>query len=178
MLFFLIPSDNNEERWKWLLSKLGTKEMGILFQEAYAILNNKDDAEEVLHESLIKGFTKCYQLRDENKFFFWMVRIVRNEAYTYYKRFSLHTAIARAKLELKKQPYDDSAEYQFIREQEDAKLRKAIDELKSPDKEILHMHIFEDIPFPEISKKLHMNYHTVRSQYQRILKRLKRVLED
>ena len=152
--------------------------MRILFQEAYAILNNKDDAEEVLHNALLKGFSKCHQLRDESKAFYWMVKIVRNEAYTYYKRFSVHTFLAQAKLLLNKPPYDDSAEYLFIRKQQNAKITEAIEKLPSPNKEILQLHIFEDLPFPIIAEKLNMNYHTVRSQYQRTLKKLKRQLEE
>lgn len=178
MLFFLIPIDNNEERWKWLLAQFGTKEMNIFYQEAYAILQNKEDAYDVLQEALLKGFSKCDQLRDESKVFYWMLRIVHNEAYTYYKHFSLHTLWAQAKLALAKPSYSDSAEYLYIREQENSRLRKAIGELEFPEKDILKMRIFEDKGFPEIAEKLNMNYHTVRSQYQRTLKKLKRAMED
>ena len=163
MLFFLLPIDNHEERWKWLLSKLGNKEMSILYQEAYAILENKEDAYDVLHNALLKGFSKCNQLRDESKMFFWMLRIVRNEAYTYYKHFFLHTVFIQAKLVLAKPSYSDSSEYLVIREQENARLRKAMEKLKYPENDILQMRIFEDKAFPEIAEKLSMNYHTVRS---------------
>ena len=50
--------------------------------------------------------------------------------------------------------------------------------MKAPDKDILFMHIYDNLGFPEIAEKLHMNYNTVRSQYQRILKKLKRALEE
>ena len=178
MFFFLIPIDDREERWKWLLSRLGNKEMSILYQEAYTILGNKEDAYDVLHDALLKGFSKCNQLRDESKVFYWMLRIVKNEAYSYYKRFSLHTIIAQAKLALAKPLYSDSSEYLVIREQENTRLRRAMEKLKYPEKDILYMRIFEDKGFPEIAEKLNINYHTVRSQYQRTLKKMKRVLED
>ena len=178
MFFFLISqTDEREERWKWLLSKLGNKEMSILYQEAYSILENREDAYDVLHDALLKGFSKCGQLRDEDKVFYWMLRIVRNEAYNYYKHFFLHTIIAQAKLALAKPPYSDSSEYLVIREQENAQLHNEIEKLKYPEKDILQMKIFEEKGFPEIAEKLNMNYHTVRSQYQRTLKKMKRVLE-
>ena len=177
MLLFLIQSDDYEERWKWLLSKLGDKEMSILYQEAYAILDNKEDAYDVLHNALLKGFSKCDQLRDDSKAFYWKLRIVRNEAYAYYKRFSMNTIIVQTKLVLAKPSYSDSSEYLVIQKQENARLRKAMGLLKNQEKEILHMRIFEDKGFPEIAEKMKMNYHTVRSQYRRTLKKLKRSLE-
>lgn len=178
MVSFPFPFEDTENRWKWLLEKLGTKEMKILYQEAYAILNNKEDAYDVLYEALLKAFSKCGQLRDENKAFFWMVRIVRNEAYTYHRHFFMKTLWAQKKLLFAAPPRGESAEYLYIRAQENARLRAAIEKLKAPDKDTLFMHIYDNLGFPEIAEKLHMNYNTVRSQYQRILKKLKRALEE
>ena len=177
MLFFLIPTETNEERWEWLMAHIDKREMIVFHQEAYSILENHDDADDVVSAALVKGAMKCHQLRDEKKFFSWMMKIVRNEAYAYVKTNKINTLLTQAKLALTKQPYEDSAEYIYIKEQETIRLRAAIKELKSPDKEILTMRIFEEQGFPEIAEKLNMNYHTVRSQYQRILKRLKREME-
>ena len=177
MFFFLIPAESREDRWEWFMSHLGDKEMTILHQEAYAILQNADDAEDVVQNALLKGLQKCHQIKDENKMFFWMVTIVRNEAYSYFKRFNLHTAWAVAKLSFTKPSYENGAEYYYLQEQEQRCLRKMINELQYPDKEILLMRIEQGMPFPEIAKKLGMNYHTVRSQYRRILQKLKLSLE-
>ena len=177
MLFFLIPTETNEERWEWLMAHIGKREMIVFRQEAYSILGNHDDAEDVVSAALVKGATRCHQLRDEKKLFSWMMKIVRNEAYAYLNINTVHKKTLQAKLALIKPSFEESAEYIYIKEQENIRLRAAIKELKSPDKEILTMRIFEDQGFPEIAEKLNMNYHTVRSQYQRILKRLKREME-
>ena len=177
MLFFLIPTETNEERWEWLMSHIGKREMIVFHQEAYSILENHDDADDVVSAALVKGATRCHQLRDEKKFFSWMMKIIRNEAYAYLNINTVHNKTLQAKMALIKPPYEESAEYIYIREQERVRLRAAIKDLKSPDKEILTMRFFEEQGLPEIAEKLNMNYHTVRSKYQRILKRLRREME-
>ena len=106
-----------------------------------------------------------------------MMKIIRNEAYAYLNINTVHNKTLQAKMALIKPPYEESAEYIYIREQERVRLRAAIKDLKSPDKEILTMRFFEEQGLPEIAEKLNMNYHTVRSKYQRILKRLSREME-
>ena len=174
----LIPTENREERWKWLMSRLGPKELGVLYQEAYAILNNPDDADDVLHNALLKGFSRCHQLRDERKAFSWMVRIVRNEAYSYYRQNSLYPLRVRARLALWRPPFESSAEYLFFREQENTALREAIWALPSPERDIVTLHLLDKIPLAAVAGKLRMNYPTVRSRYRRTLKKINRMLEE
>ena len=178
MLLFIVPTETQEDRWEWLMEHLGDKEVSIFLQEAKTILGNAEDAEDVVQEALLKGAMRCHQLRDETKLFYWMLKIVKNEAYAYYKRFSVHTWLAQAQLILTKAPYADSTEYLFIKMQEKERLEKAVLKLEHPDKDILKLRINEDMSFPEIAEKLHMNYHTVRSRYQRMLRKLKKALEE
>ena len=86
MRFFVIPSEDAEARRKWLSERLGTEEMNALFQEAYAILRNKEAAYDAVYNALLKGL-KCNRLRDDNRMFYQMVQFVRNEAYAYPKHF-------------------------------------------------------------------------------------------
>lgn len=178
MFFFLLPLETQEERWEWFMAHLSDKEMQALFREAYKILHNKEDAEDVLQEALLKGATKCHQLQDEKKVFQWMFSIVRREAIAHYKRFSLHTVWAQAKL-LLFQPTEEelSIDKKLLSDYERQCLLQALDHVKSPAKEIVYMHINEHMNFPEIAKKLNMNYHTVRSRYTRTLHEIKAEME-
>ena len=51
MFLILIPLEDRNERWKWLMAKLDNNDMRALYFEAYKILCNKEDAEDVLHEA-------------------------------------------------------------------------------------------------------------------------------
>ena len=74
--------------------------------------------------------------------------------------------------------YEDSAEYLYFREKQNDRLYEKINALRSPEKEILKMRIYQKKAFPDIAKELNLNYHTVRSQYQRSIKKIKRILEE
>ena len=160
------------------MAHLSDHEIQALFREAYRILRNKEDAEDVLHEALLKGATKCNQLQDEKKVFPWMFSIVRREAMAYYKHFSLHTLWAQAKLMLL-QPTEEetSVDQQLLNDHDRKCLAQVLEHLQSPAKEIVYMHIHERMNFPEIAKKLNMNYHTVRSRYTRTLHEIKADME-
>ena len=74
--------------------------------------------------------------------------------------------------------YEDSAEYLYFREKQNDRLYEKINALRSPEKEILKMRIYQKKAFPDIAKELNLDYHTVRSQYQRSIKKIKRILEE
>ena len=177
MRFFVIPSEDAEARRKWLSERLGTEEMNALFQEAYAILRNKESAYDAVYNALLKGL-KCNRLRDDNRMFYQMVQFVRNEAYAYPKHFSMRAWWRQARLRFRKPPYKNGAQYLAIRERSNARLRATIEALNSPEKEILRMRIHEEKEFPEIAKELHMRDNAVRAQYRRILKKVKHALAE
>lgn len=177
MFFFLIPPEEGRERWEWLLSHLPDREMNALFQEAYRILRNKDDAEDVLQTALVIGVTKCQQVKDERKVFSWMFSIVRHEALAYHKRFHFQHGLLYARLALLKPPMERSAESRMMQEEEKARLKKAIDLLKSPGKDIVLLHLINGKTFLEISEQLKMNQNTVRSLYRRTMDRLSDMME-
>ena len=178
MFFFLLPLETQEERWEWFMAHLSDKEIQALFREAYRILRNKEDAEDVLQEALLKGAVKCYQLQDEKKLFQWMFSIVRREATAHYRRFSLHTIWIQAKLKLLLPTKEDQDVEQKLQNDYDRQcLKQALEHLKSPAKDIVYLHIAKDMNFPEIAKALNMNYHTVRSRYTRTLHEIQADME-
>ena len=143
------------------MAHLSDREIQALFREACRILHSKEDAEDVVQETLLKGATKCHQLKDESKVFPWMFSIVRREAMAYYKRFSLHTLWAQAKLMLfQPTEAEEGPDARVIRDHERQCLLEALESLTSPAKEIVYMHIKENMNFPQIAQRLNMNYHT------------------
>ena len=178
MFLILIPLEDRNERWKWLMAKLDNNDMRALYFEAYKILGNKEDAEDILHEAILKAFKKCHQIKDESRFFYWMLRIVRNEALTYKKHCMRHLLFMQSKFISNENIYEDSAEYLYFREKQNDRLYEKINALRSPEKEILKMRIYQKKAFPDIAKELNLDYHTVRSQYQRSIKKIKRILEE
>lgn len=172
------PPLDQAERWNRLISSLDDQQMRALFRVAYSVLKNKEDAKDVLQEALIIGATNYHKLRNPNKLFSWMYSIVRREAIAYYREFSLKALITRARIAYTLSNDDNSTEAQIIEKYRKEQLSKAIDNLQSPAKEILLMHIVDDMDFVQIAEALDLNYHTVRSRYRRTIKELRSILED
>jgi len=51
-----------------------------IYRLALNITGNKEDAEDVLQEALLKAYTKLRQFEGESRFYTWLVRIAVNEA--------------------------------------------------------------------------------------------------
>lgn len=174
----MITFKTQEECWSWLMSNISQSEMRALYHEAYNILKNKEDASDALREALFKGAIKCHQLKNEDRLFQWMFTIVRNIAYGMHKKNALQRLSIQTKLCFEKSAWAESAEAHLMKACEIKQLHQAVENLKSPGKEIVVMRIFNGMNFKAIANKLNMNYNSVRSTYHRVLILLKDVLED
>ncbi len=69
---------------------LFTRHTSRLYRTAFALLRNKEDAEDALQDGLCKAFTslRCFQCR--SSFFTWLTRIVINSALMMRRRKSFH----------------------------------------------------------------------------------------
>lgn len=170
--------ETQEKNWNWLMSHLSQDEIRVLYHEAYSILKNKEDASDALREALFIGATKCHQLKKKERLFQWMYTITRNAAYKMHNKNHIQNVLIQAKLSFEKTPCSESAEVYLMNAFEKEQLRDAIENLNSPGKEILIMHIFQRMNFREIAKKLNLNYSTTRSAYHRVLMKLKEELEE
>lgn len=162
--------------WNWLLAQITPKMRQALANEAYRILRNKDDVDDVMQESLIIGCTKCHQLRDETKLFQWMFKIVRRAAYDHQSRFSISRLVERVKDIFDAPPTHPEA--LLIDAQEYAVLHQAVESLDEQSRQIVLLKTSTGMNLKEIALQLNLNYNTVRSKYQRALDTLKRCMEE
>ena len=143
--------------------------------EAYRILHNIDDVEDVIQESLIIGCVKCNQLRDETKIFQWLFKIVRREAYNHKSRFSMRKLVNRLIDAFETPP--THPEILLLNDEENSRLYNAVNSLDAMTKNIVLLKNTTDMNLKEIAHQLGLNYNTVRSKYQRALEYLRKQLE-
>ena len=135
-----------------------------MFGSAIRILKNREEAEDVVQDSFIKGFEKIHQLQDEANLGGWLKRIVVNK--------SLDVARNRKKivftdvtLMLENEPeeiideIEPNVSIDFIKE--------CINKLKEKYRIILVLYMIEDYNHREIGELLGINESTVRNQYKR-----------
>ena len=157
-----------KEQWEWFESHLTSEVRTRLYREAYRILENKQDAEDVMQDAYRIGISNLSNLRDTERFFSWMFKIVRREAYHHlYRENKLKTA--KMRLMLFKEHYIASTtpEKLLITKDEYERLRREIEQMKSPEKEILLLKLTTDKSLKQIADELGLNYHTTRSKFNR-----------
>jgi RNA polymerase sigma-70 factor, ECF subfamily len=69
---------------------LFARHTGKLYRTAFALLNNKEDAEDALQDGLCKAFTSLPSFQGRSSFSTWLTRIVINSALMTHRKKSLH----------------------------------------------------------------------------------------
>lgn len=173
-MIWLIPSKEtaiSQDHWAWFMEHYTTRMHKALFAEAVRLMGSREDAQDIMQEAMVRGASRCWQLRDEEKLFQWMVTIVRNLCFDAKKQrfrakmcaMQLATGAVRTSVSLEERTI--TAEFE-------AELRTLLEQLPSPEKEIVQMKATTNKSLKEIADELGLNYHTTRSKYNRTIKKI------
>ncbi len=176
-LFFTMDRESKKpiKDWDYFLSQITPKMYHAWANEAFMILHNKDDVDDVLQEALITGFSYFHQLRDEAKFFQWMFKIVRRTALDHIEHFSTAKLIAKLTDILKAAPLSPEAALNTVEKNND--LQQALSILDDQTQNIVMLKT-SGINMRKIAVQLNLNYNTVRSKYQRGLDAMRHYMEE
>ena len=142
-----------------------------LYRFALYMLNNKEDAEDAVQETVITAFKQLSNLRDDNLFKSWLFKILSNQCKSQLKKDNKNHEIL---------PEDD---YIFLIEDESApssfnsiELIEALKSLTPPDAQIILLSIIGGFKSEELSKIYNLSPSTIRSKQKRALEKLRKVL--
>ena len=167
-----------EDRWEWLMRQITPDMERALKREAYRILNNTADVQDVMQEVLIKAVMNCGHLRDKSKLFQWLFTITRHESYAHISKFSFQALINKARLLTGLIEFTAEMDGRITSEDDMLLLSRALEKLDEDSRKIVIMKSATDDNLKTIALKLGLNYHTVRSKYQRALQVLKKKLQE
>lgn len=156
----------------------------IIFRRALEITANHHDAEDVLQETLLKGFTHLSQFRGDSQLSTWLVRIGLNEAImTLRKRrhdvpLAPETTLTGKAEELPAAYQSEKAqtESQIIRKEVGGLLHKALRRLPARARQVLHLRYLEGCSIEETAKRLDLSRGSVKAYACRSRARLRREL--
>ena len=145
-----------------------------MYNVGYRIVNNEEEAEDVLQEAFISAFRNLAFYRGDATFGAWLKRIVVNKAINYLKRRQLERLPEDEKWDVKEEESTDALDhFPYTVEQ----VREAIANLPDGYRAVLSLYLLEGYDHGEIGEILGISESTSKSQFNRSKKKLKAILE-
>lgn len=145
----------------------------IAFTVALKILNNREDAEEVIQDAFMKAFSALSDFRKAARFSTWLYRIVYNTALT--KHHAKKTPVAGTNFPA----IGEESSWNQLRQTERKKyVDLALQQLKLEDRLIITLHYMADKSTLEIGQILDMKKSAVKMRLLRSRKQLEITLKN
>ncbi|HLX57841.1 MAG TPA: RNA polymerase sigma factor [Ktedonobacteraceae bacterium] len=152
---------------------------GLMLRTAYAIVRDRDSAEDAVQNALIQAWHHLPSLRETGALRPWLLRIVVNQCISFKRR------IARSRMFLS---HSFSEQEAFLASQvaDDAKgrmergwdLAQAVEQLPAKQQHVIALHYYQGMTLPEISRRLQVSENTLKKRLQAALGNLRRLLGD
>lgn len=149
--------------------KLYNQYSKAMYNLAYRILNNREDAEDLLQESFVECFRSLDSFRFESTFGAWLKKIIINKCINYIKRKKIDLVFTET-LPVTVSEEDEEASY------DTGKIIKGIELLPDGYRIILTLYLLEGYDHSEISQILGISESTSKSQYSRAKEKLRNIL--
>jgi RNA polymerase sigma-70 factor (ECF subfamily) len=141
------------------------------YRSAFAILEDSNEAEEIMQDTMLKIFTKTHLIHEDEM---QMCKIAR--------RIAVNAAIDMLRKQKANFKFDNIENIADCADEENdvdenvytvEKIKQAISSLALGYKTIVTLRLLENMNFDDISKTLQISANTVRSQYSRALTKLR-----
>jgi len=145
-----------------------------MYNTCYRILNNAEEAEDVLQESFISAFKNLNHFRGDSSFGSWLKQIVLNKAINQVKKRKLERLPEDDKFDVEEETVDNEMEgYPFTVE----KVKRAIEMLPDGYRVVMSLYLLEGYDHGEIAEILGISESTSKSQFNRSKKKIKEILQ-
>ena len=137
-----------------------------MFNVSVRILNNSDEAEEVLQDSFLKVFDRIDTYDRSHAFGVWLKRIVINRSLDVLKKRKLNFVSIDDAIYSENETVEEASIYDV------EMIKKCIRELPDGYRTVITLFLFEDHSHKEIAELLGISEGTSKSQYNRAKKKL------
>ena len=142
-----------------------------MYNLAYRILNNREDAEDILQEAFIECFRNISSFRFESTFGAWLKKIVVNKCLNQLRKKKIDLTLCDT---LPTTIYEEDEEVTY----DTGKIFKGIEKLPDGFRIILTLYLLEGYDHSEISQILGITESTSKSQYSRAKEKLRNLLSS
>lgn len=153
-----------------ILTNCITENKENIYRLAYSYVKNKEDALDIVQDSIYKAMTSIELLKDSTVVKSWFYRIVVNTSLDFLRKHKRVHPMDQEKLEF----YALGAEDSYM----DIDLVRTLADLPSKYREVVVLRYFEDMKIEEVAEVLHENVNTVKTRLYQALRLLRMKLKD
>ncbi len=143
-----------------------------MFNVAYRMTNNREDAEDILQESFVECFRNLSSFRAESTFGAWLKTIVINRCINHLRKKNINLLLQENLPDIPEEE-EESGENSF----EITDILHCISLLPEGYRVVLSLYLLEGYDHSEISRILGISESTSKSQYSRARAKLKKLLK-
>jgi len=166
----IAESINGSNRARYQLYQLYSKAM---FNVCFRMMNNREDAEDMLQEAFVQAFQKLETFRNESSFGTWL------------KTITVHTCInALNKRKLEMRFFDDMNRFDSAEEEPEEALFttdhviSAMNQLPEGGRIVFSLYLLEGYDHGEIAQILNITESTSKTQYMRAKRRVYEIMKQ
>jgi RNA polymerase sigma factor (sigma-70 family) len=130
-------------------------------------------SEEIVQDTFLKLYKTIDRVSPKHKFSSYLFQIAKNTTFDYQRKLKPTVPLIDAAY----QTTGESMEENLHRKLEQGKTKKAISDLKKPQRQIIRLYYFDELSYKEISHKLSLPLNTVKTNLSRAKKALRKVLK-
>ena len=164
---------NGDERQKYKLYQLYAKAM---FNVCYRMMNNREEAEDMLQEAFTQAFLKLDSYRFESGFGAWLKRIVINTCINAKNKRKVELTLIDEIHHFDQPEQSDNSEEEVLLTV--AGITKAMDKLPEGGRIIFSLYLLEGYDHGEIAQILSITESTSKSQFMRAKRRIIEILQE
>jgi RNA polymerase sigma-70 factor (ECF subfamily) len=150
--------------------KLANQHKNAVYRHMMRVCGNREDAEDVLVEALLKAYRHLDRLRDSEAFRPWLAQIARRVCWQLKKREALLPLLQLSMLESEGKEIAQSApplEAQMEMRQMKELLDQAVQQLPAAYQSVYRLRDLEDQPGPAVQKRLGLSAAAMKSRLHR-----------
>jgi RNA polymerase sigma-70 factor (ECF subfamily) len=154
-----------------------------LYNTVYRIVNNPEDAQDVVQEAFLHAYQALDSFKGDSQFFTWLCRIAMNAAISLRRRRKLTVAMqSGVDGETLINPADESEDadpsHELNRKEQGRRIHLALARLSQEHRTVLVLKDMEGVKYEEMAELLHVPIGTIRSRLHRARLELRAILEE
>lgn len=150
--------------------RLYTQYSKAMYNLAYRIMNNREDAEDILQEAFVECFRNIGSFRFESTFGAWLKKILINKCINQLKKKKIDLTLCETLPVTIYEEEEDEISY------DTGKIFRGIEKLPDGYRVILTLYLLEGYDHSEISQILGISESTSKSQYSRAKEKLRNLI--